>query len=287
MVGKLGFGGATLTNLKSLSEILRILDSAFDNGIRHFDTAPLYGKGYSEVIYGKFLRNKRTQVSVSTKFGLGDNFNTDKLPVHLILALNYIVKSIKRGGSVAPGGQEQYRGPDVRRIDKATVQSSFEKSLRRLNTDFVDYYLLHEAFPSFVTDEAFLYLEELKKRGSIKQLGVGTNALGLRTLDANDLKNWDILQYDGNVPDLVKELMSKFPDHRHFHHSCLKSFHDTAWQRVPVDVRGGFLLAQAATKNNLGKIIFSTRSLSSMKSNIESYNKFSSDPELASSLLSK
>ena len=92
----LGFGGATLTNLKSLKEVLQLLDLAFDYGVRHFDTAPLYGQGYSEVIYGKFLKDKRQQITLTTKFGLGEDNETEKIPVNLILPVNYLVKSIKK-----------------------------------------------------------------------------------------------------------------------------------------------------------------------------------------------
>ena len=96
MAISLGFGGATLTNLKSLGESLQLLDAAYQRGIRHFDTAPLYGQGYSEVIYGKFLKDKRKQITLTSKFGLGEDNNTDKLPVSLILPLNFLVKSLKK-----------------------------------------------------------------------------------------------------------------------------------------------------------------------------------------------
>ncbi|HTF20496.1 MAG TPA: aldo/keto reductase [Chryseolinea sp.] len=287
MVDKLGFGGATLTNLKSLREIMRLLDTAFEFGIRHFDTAPLYGQGYSEVIYGRFLKNKRNQVTLTTKFGLGNDHNTDTLSVHLILALNYIVKSIRRHPAGASSGTDVYKGPDVRKIDKGSIQRSFETSLKRLQTDYVDYYLLHEGLPSFLTDEAFNYLQELKKQGSVRQIGVGTNALGFKTVNASDFVNWDVLQYDGNEPALTKEIMSKLPGHRHFHHSCLKGFHDPSLQHIPAYQRGGYLISQAVDRNPSGKIIFSTRSVSSIKSNVESFLKFVENPGLVNTLLSQ
>ena len=91
----LGFGGTTLTTLKSLRDSLQLLDLAYQCGVRHFDTAPLYGQGYSEVIYGKFLKDKRQHITLTTKFGLGESNETDKLPVTLALPLNFLVKSLK------------------------------------------------------------------------------------------------------------------------------------------------------------------------------------------------
>src|SRR5207245_2931438 len=49
---------------------VRLRETAFDAGIRHFDTAPAYGLGASEAIVGEFLARHRGQVSITTKFGL-------------------------------------------------------------------------------------------------------------------------------------------------------------------------------------------------------------------------
>ncbi len=273
----LGFGGATLTNLKSLKEILFLLDLAFDYGIRHFDTAPLYGQGYSEVIYGKFLKDKREQITLTTKFGLGEDNETDRIPVNFILPANYLVKSIKKKlkGS-AQVDDKAYSGCPYRKIEKSLIQRSFEKSLRRLNTDFVDYFLLHEGLPSFLTDEAFAYLVKLKEEKSVRYIGIGTNCLGIKTLNADDVALWDILQYEYNIPLVANEIKAKFPKKLHFHHSCLKGINDEQLKHIDANDRGGFLLAQATRNNPQGKIIFSTRSPVSLKKNIEGFLKYSS-----------
>jgi aryl-alcohol dehydrogenase-like predicted oxidoreductase len=271
----LGFGGATLTNLKSLKEIFLLLDLAFDYGIRHFDTAPLYGQGYSEVIYGKFLKDKRHQITLTTKFGLGEDNETERIPVNLILPLNYLVKTIKKKLSGSSQSNNQiYSGLPYRKIEKSSIQKSFEKSLRRLKTDFVDYFLLHEGFPSFLTDEALAYLLKLKKENSVRCIGIGTNVLGVKTLSTNDIALWDVLQYEGTA--VANEVMTKFPEKLHFHHSVLKGINDEKLKQIPAEDRGGFLLAQATINNPNGKVIFSTRSQISLKRNIEGFLKYSS-----------
>ena len=58
----LGMGTASLTSMKLYSEAIRLLEMSYNLGIRHFDTAPLYGKGFSEVIVGDFLKSKRSEV---------------------------------------------------------------------------------------------------------------------------------------------------------------------------------------------------------------------------------
>jgi aryl-alcohol dehydrogenase-like predicted oxidoreductase len=51
-------------------ERLQLLECAYDAGIRHFDTAPYYGYGEAERVLGEFLRGKRDQVTITTKFGI-------------------------------------------------------------------------------------------------------------------------------------------------------------------------------------------------------------------------
>ena len=58
--------GAALTT----SRRLRLLETAYAHGIRHFDTAPLYGQGEAESLLGQFSRGKRDSITITTKFGL-------------------------------------------------------------------------------------------------------------------------------------------------------------------------------------------------------------------------
>lgn len=70
---ELGFGAAPLGNLMraiSDADADAVLQSAWDSGLRYFDTAPLYGLGLSETRLNRFLRGKRRDDYVlSTKIG--------------------------------------------------------------------------------------------------------------------------------------------------------------------------------------------------------------------------
>lgn len=67
---RLGFGCVQLTTHRNRRKALAILEHAFAEGTTHFDVARAYGFGRSESILSKFLRGKRCQVTVATKFGL-------------------------------------------------------------------------------------------------------------------------------------------------------------------------------------------------------------------------
>ena len=98
----LGFGGASLTSMKSYYEVKELLNAVYEEGIRHFDTAVLYGKGYSELILGEFLKDKRKDVTITTKFGLGHSFETGSMPIQLLLPLNYHLKRLKKAVRKSP-----------------------------------------------------------------------------------------------------------------------------------------------------------------------------------------
>src|SRR3984893_18176332 len=67
---RLGFGCVQLTAHHNRKEALSILEHAFALGIRHFDVARAYGFGRAEEILREFLRQKRHQVTLTTKFGI-------------------------------------------------------------------------------------------------------------------------------------------------------------------------------------------------------------------------
>ena len=143
-----------------------------------------------------------------------------------------------------------------------------------MKTDYVDYYLLHEGLPSFLTEEAWAYLLQLKKENTVRNIGMGTNVFAIKTLNTNDVTLWDVLQYDYSNPLVGNEIMAKFPEKVHFHHSCLRNISNEKLVHISPEDRGGFLLAQATLNNPDGKIIFSTRSQDSLKKNINAFLKY-------------
>jgi aryl-alcohol dehydrogenase-like predicted oxidoreductase len=276
-IANLGFGGAALTNIGSYNNIKEILATAYDCGIRHYDTAPLYGKGYSEIIYGKFLKGKRKDITITTKFGLGEDYETGNIPVQLLLRLNQLAKKLKKKpGMDIQGNQLPVYNTAFKRIDKDLIEKSFTKSIKRLKTDYIDYYLLHEGLPSFLTDEAIIFISKLKQEGAVRFLGIGSNSSLISTLNSNDLQQWDVLQYEGGQTETVAEIMNKFPDKIHFHHSCLKGVRKPGFENDHPRESAGYLLAQAVSVNPLGKVIFSTQKKEHLKKNIQEFLKYRS-----------
>jgi diketogulonate reductase-like aldo/keto reductase len=118
---------------------LKALHSALDLGYTHFDTAESYANGHAEELLGRAIREKGV--------ARGDLFITSK---------------------VAP---EHLRFDDV--------LSSCEKSLRRLEMDYLDLYLIHWPAHTIKLEESFKALNQLVKSGKVRYLGVSNFNLKL------------------------------------------------------------------------------------------------------------
>ena len=139
MISELTLGCMSLgTNQKEAS---RMIDYAIDSGINHLDTADLYDFGLNEEIIGKVIKDKRDQIILTTK--VGNHFNRETKDWFWDPSKEYILQAVKQ-------------------------------SLQRLNTDYIDFYMLHGGTledPIAETIEAF---EELKKEGLIRAYGISS-----------------------------------------------------------------------------------------------------------------
>lgn len=146
---EVGFGvwtvGTTMWGIKDEAVGIRLLQQAFDLGITFYDTADVYGDGLGETILAKAFQGKRDRVVYSTKFGY-DFYNHP---------------------GVQPGQRE--RPHDWR---PEYVRWACEESLRRLGTDRIDLYQLHNPrIDTLRRDDLFAELERLKAAGKIRHYG--------------------------------------------------------------------------------------------------------------------
>lgn len=171
---ELGFGSAPLGNLYraiSDADADAILDTAWKNGVRYYDTAPLYGLGLSETRLNRFLRDKpRDEYVLSTKIGRLFRATTPD----------------KRDGFGkwfdVPSRNEVYDfGYDA-------VFRSLEFSLERLGIDRVDILYAHDldifnhhsqdvldARLKEFMEGGYRALSELRDQGVIRAFGAGVN----------------------------------------------------------------------------------------------------------------
>ena len=173
---RLGFGTSRL-HYASASRASALVGPAFDLGLQHFDTAPAYGDGLAEREVGDFLKGRRADVIVATKYGIAADPLLDTLPA-LAPPLRIIRAGARRAGFWRMRS-EVMTGAGLRR--------GVERSLRRLNTTWIDVLLLHEPAAGSVprADDLLAEVIELRRRGLIRHFGVSGAWRGIAGLDAS------------------------------------------------------------------------------------------------------
>jgi D-threo-aldose 1-dehydrogenase len=253
-ISKIGFGGASITSIGSLKDSLQLLETCYDLGVRHYDTAPIYGSGYSEVIYSKFINGKRNQLFLVSKFGLGNPSKVAPSFISPLLKLNKLKSDLFKKENPSEDVNNLVLNNQKNIIDKKTFIKSFESSLKRLKTDYLNAIMLHESLPVNLSDECISELLKFKDQGKVLKIGIATNIDRILNYD-NNIPVWcDILQYEGNDKDKKLIMMNRFHKLDHFHHSILKNTH------LNENVSYPLLIKEALQSNPNGKIIFSTRS---------------------------
>ena len=130
-VSIVGLGCNNFGGRIDLAATTRVIDRAIERGINHFDTADTYGGSKAEEFIGSLLGERRKRIVLATKFGM--------LP------------------DATPG----IRGT------RAYVMRSAEASLRRLKTDWIDLYYMHQPDPQTPVEESLRALEDLVKAGKV------------------------------------------------------------------------------------------------------------------------
>jgi D-threo-aldose 1-dehydrogenase len=170
---RLGFGCAQIMRIGSARERNRLLETAFDSGIRHFDVARMYGLGAAEGELGKFARGRRDQLVLATKFGIDVNTSVKRAAFMQSAARRVLGTFPALRRFVRRGGGALVQPHD---FSVARAQSSLETSLRELGTDYIDILFLHEpALQDEITPEVIAYLDQARSTGLIRSYGLSGN----------------------------------------------------------------------------------------------------------------
>ncbi|MCM2534052.1 aldo/keto reductase [Neobacillus pocheonensis] len=120
-------------------ESIKTIHHALELGVNFLDTADMYGVGKNEELVGKGIKDRRSQVTVATKFG---NMRGED------------------GSFLGVNGRPEY------------VRSACEASLRRLGVDYIDLYYQHRVDPNTPIEETVGAMAELVKEGKVRFLGM-------------------------------------------------------------------------------------------------------------------
>src|SRR3984893_3822915 len=139
-MGTMMFGGTGAfadVGSTDVEEAERQVDMCLDAGINLIDTADVYSAGLAEEILGQVLRGRRDRVLVATKVRMGMG-----------------------------------RGPNDSGLSRHHIVSGCEASLRRLGTDHIDLYQVHEWDGQTPLEETLHALDYLVASGKVRYVGV-------------------------------------------------------------------------------------------------------------------
>jgi aryl-alcohol dehydrogenase-like predicted oxidoreductase len=220
---RLGFGCGSLMGATNRRDSLKLLEIAYDAGIRHFDVAPMYGYGEAESCLGDFLQNHRGQITVTTKYGIAPPKKSAAIKLGRSIAGPIVrqLPSLKK--RLAHAAKAATHNPERPSFTAAQAKASLDRSLLALRTGHIDLWLLHEATAADLQDATLLHLLEAEmKKGTIGAFGIGSRADKIPAILATHPAYCRTLQYEWSVLD------SPIPDNVPFriHHGALtKNFH--------------------------------------------------------------
>ena len=118
------------------------IERAIEHGVNFIDCANTYQRGNSERILGEVIKGRRDQFVITTK----------------------VCESINKG-------LNDRKEPNDRGLSRFHVMREIEKSLSRLQTDYIDIYLLHHVDPTTPIEETLRALDDLVRQGKVRYIG--------------------------------------------------------------------------------------------------------------------
>ncbi|HUF96909.1 MAG TPA: aldo/keto reductase [Ilumatobacter sp.] len=135
--GAVGFGAARVT---TDPDSVALVNVALDRGASLLDTADFYGPFTNEIALGHAIEGRRDQAVITTKVGM--------------------VRVGQDPHDIALNGQPDH------------VRHSCDGSLKRLDVDHIDLYLLHRVDPAVPIEETFGAMADLKEAGKVRHIGL-------------------------------------------------------------------------------------------------------------------
>ncbi|MCX8065648.1 MAG: aldo/keto reductase [Candidatus Hydrogenedentes bacterium] len=158
-VSEICLGTMTFGNEASVEEAVKIMDYAYEIGINFIDTAHNYNKGVTEEIIGKWIGNRRKEIILATKVFFPS------------------VQGVNREG-----------------LSKKNILISFEESLGRLNTDYVDILYLHHWDENTEIEYALEAVNTLILQGKVLYIGISNFSAWqiMKTIEVSKKHNWSV-----------------------------------------------------------------------------------------------
>jgi len=293
-VSALGFGCNALLGDRS-GEGLSMLEAAYDAGIRYFDVARSYGYGDAEAVVGRFAKGRRDQLVIASKFGIE--------PLTAVAAAGPIKALGRRVMKLSPAlrafiGRQARTMMRTSAFDVASARRSLETSLRMLQTDYIDVYLLHDCSVSDPESPGLLaFLQAMVQEGKIRFFGIGTGIDEVLAISRSHPQFAAVQQFQSSVLRPNSERFQRLPGAIVTHGALAGSYAALRahfanrpgiaadWSRqldadcANPSVLTALMLNHAVSRNGRGPVLFRSREPQRIRANAEAVDRpaFSSD----------
>ena len=293
---RLGFGCSSIMGGLGHRDSLRVLEAAWDAGIRHFDVAPMYGFGEAEGCLGYFMQGHKGEITVTTKFGIppATGSSLARMARTLIRPVLSRFPALRRklGGGAAAAQVVSFppvEAPAVSRppnpifsVDQARI--SLAQSLSALKTDRIDVWLLHEVTANDLeNDDLLRFLEDSVEAGSVGTFGAGSERNEIAALLHRHAGYCRTLQYEWSIFNPVPHASQAFRMHHRSLTSNFSSLHaallldrercsrwseETGTDLADAHVLAKLMLKAALVLNPESVILFSSRNEKHIRENV-------------------
>jgi D-threo-aldose 1-dehydrogenase len=220
---RLGFGCGSLMGATNRRDSLKLLETAYDAGIRHFDVAPMYGYGEAEACLGEFLQHHPGQITITTKYGIAPPKKSAAIKLGRSIAGPILKQLPSLKQRLAQAASAATRNLERPTFTATQAKASLDRSLLALRTGHIDLWLLHEATAADLQDATLLHLLEAElQNGTIGAFGIGSGADKIPALLATHPTYCRTLQYEWSVLDSPISDAAPFRIH---HGALTKNFH--------------------------------------------------------------
>jgi aryl-alcohol dehydrogenase-like predicted oxidoreductase len=286
---RLGFGCGSLMGATNRRDSLKLLETAYDAGIRHFDVAPMYGYGEAESCLGDFLQYHRGEIAVTTKYGIPPARHSALIKLGRRIAGPIVKQLPGLKQRLAQAANAATRNDERPTFTAAQARASLDRSLAALRTGHIDLWLLHEATARDLQGDSLLHLLEAEvNKGTIGSFGIGSSAEKIPALLAERPAYCRTLQYEWSVfdspmPDAPIPSSTPF----RIHHSALttnfRALHAALIKNKPLcqhwsastntdlgkaETLAHLMLKAALVMNPASIILFSSKSPAHIRANV-------------------
>ncbi|UKT62243.1 aldo/keto reductase [Pedobacter mucosus] len=282
-ISRLGFGLSSIAGSGNFSHQQKLIETAIDNGVTHFDVAPFYGSGDAEKILGKILATTSNEITITTKYGL-TAFASSAGGSAIRKIARPLFRKISGLKKLASVFVSKAHAPQLTSYQPGALTKSLDDSIRNIGRP-IDIFLLHDVNTNITSNEALLAELSLAKEHSKTVFnGISGSLDELESMSRAFPRDYTVFQTENSLTNgadlnILKKTGAKIITHRciqgglkalNFLMESRPGFRQIWKREIGIDPKNEddiakILIELALYENPTGTILFSTTKVERIK----------------------